>query len=559
MSTMVQTGELWRPYHSPGRPAFFQPRVSPTDAVACQSIARLIWLAGFSHYQSQMQGIASTVHSEAVARPGAPSVLERLFNQTTSDVLWSGSAGDANLWVSASARRICGYTPEEIVGMPVNIWLGRAHPADAARIEEAYRLLVVTGAPFEVEYRWQRQDGAWIWLCGHAVMRPGADAPIVDAVFTDITTQKRLEDQVRQLQKIEAVGQFTGGIAHDFNNLLAVILANDTVLLDGLPEGDPRRADAEGIMDAANRAAELTKQLLAFTRQHIFEPRVIDFNAIVAGAERMLRRVVGEDVDLVMTLADGLGNIRADAGLLEQVLLNLVLNARDAMPEGGKLSIRTSSAPDGRARLTVSDTGCGMVPETKRRVFEPFFTTKACGKGTGLGLSTCDGIVKQAGGTISVDSEPGSGTVFEVLLPVVSADTNAAVPRPITIDNPAGTETILVIEDEPGVRSLVHRMLSRLGYHVVCARDGQEAFAILHSSDEPIDLVLCDVVMPDVAGPEIVTRVQARSPKTRALFMSGHTTHALVQNGSLLEGHAFIHKPFAPSALARKVREVLDA
>jgi CheY-like chemotaxis protein len=192
-------------------------------------------------------------------------------------------------------------------------------------------------------------------------------------------------------------------------------------------------------------------------------------------------------------------------------------------------------------------------------VFEPFFTTKASGKGTGLGLSTCDGIVKQAGGTISVDSEPGSGTVFEVLLPMVSADTNAVPPRPIAVDNYGGTETILVVEDEPGVRSLVHRMLTRVGYHVICARDGQEAFALLHSSDEPIDLVLCDVVMPDVAGPEIVIRVQARSPKTRALFMSGHTAHALVQNGSLRNGHAFIHKPFAPSALARKVREVLDA
>jgi two-component system cell cycle sensor histidine kinase/response regulator CckA len=508
-----------------------------------------------------MHDIAPAFDSNLAAWRRHPTVLERLFDDTTSDVLWSGAVDGGNLWVSASAGRVCGLTPAEIVDTPINIWLGRAHPADAARIEEAYRLLVLTGAPFEVEYRWQRQDGAWIWLRGHAVMRTGADAPIVDAVFTDISTQKRLEEQVRQLQKIEAVGQFTGGIAHDFNNLLAVILANDTLLLDGLPEGDPRRADAEGIMDAANRAAELTRQLLAFTRQHVFEPRVIELNGIVAGAERMLRRVIGEDVDLTLTLADGLGSVRADAGLMEQVLMNLVLNARDAMPEGGKLSIRTSAAADGHARLTVGDTGCGMDPDTKRRVFEPFFTTKPCGKGTGLGLSTCHGIVQQAGGSITVDSEPGRGTVFEVVLPVVGAETNdpALAPRPIPSDDYAGRETILVVEDEPGVRTLVHRMLSRLGYHVVCARDGQEAFAILHSAEGPIDLVLCDVVMPDVAGPEIVGRVQARSPKTRALFMSGHTTHSLVQNGSLQEGHAFIHKPFMPSALARKVREVLDA
>ena len=486
-------------------------------------------------------------------------MLEGLFNDTTCDVLWSGPAGGGSLWVSESARRVCGFTPAEILATPVNVWLSRAHPADAARIEEAYRLLVVTGARFEVEFRWQRQDGAWIWLRGHAVMRTGADAPIVDAVFTDISAEKRLEHQVRQLQKVEAVGQFTGGIAHDFNNLLAVILANDTVLLDGLPEGDPRRADAEGIMDAANRAAELTRQLLAFSREHVFEPRVIDLNGTVAGAERMLRRVIGEDVDMTLTLGGDAGSVHADAGLMQQVLVNLVLNARDAMPHGGKLAIATCAAPNGRARLTVSDTGCGMDPETKRRVFEPFFTTKGVGEGTGLGLSTCHGIVRQAGGSISVDSEPGRGTVFEVLLPAAGAEAHAAVPRPHALADYAGRESILVVEDEAGVRLLVHRMLSRHGYHVVCARDGQEAVAILHSSDTPFDLVLCDVVMPDVAGPEIVARVQRRSPRTRALFMSGHTTHSLVQNGSLQEGHAFIHKPFVPSALVRKVREVLDA
>jgi two-component system cell cycle sensor histidine kinase/response regulator CckA len=553
---MVRIGDLWRPYHSPALPTVSTLRLSPTYAVACQIAAWSVFLAGFSHYQSQMH---AALTADLVARRGDATVLDRLFNEKTCDVLWSGAAGGGSLWVSASAGRVCGFTPAEILATRANIWLGRAHPADAARIEEAYRLLVVTGTPFDVEFRWQRQDGAWIWLRGHAVMRTGADAPIVDAVFTDINAHKRLEHQVRQLQKVEAVGQFTGGIAHDFNNLLAVILANDTVLLDGLAEGDPRRADAEGIMDAANRAAELTRQLLAFSREHIFEPRVIGLNRIAASAEKMLRRVIGEDVEMTLTLAPDAGNVCVDPGLMEQVLVNLVVNARDAMPEGGKLSIQTSQARDGHARLTVSDTGCGMAPETKRRVFEPFFTTKASGRGTGLGLSTCHGIVSQAGGRISLASEPGRGTEFEVLLPTVGGETNGALPRSIALGDHAGTETILVVEDEPGVRTLVHRMLSRLGYNVVCARDGQDAFAILHSSDVPFDLVLCDVVMPDVTGPEIVHRVQTRSPKTRALFMSGHTTHSLVQNGSLEEGHAFIHKPLMPSALARKVREVLDA
>jgi two-component system, cell cycle sensor histidine kinase and response regulator CckA len=506
-----------------------------------------------------MRGIASTLQSESGVQPDDPSV-EGFFTSTTSEVRWSGATGGTTLWVSGSVRRICGFTPAEIQGTPGNIWLDRAHPGDAARIAEAYRLLVVTGAPFDVAYRWQRQDGAWLWLLGRAVLRAGADAPIVDAVFADISEQKRFEDQVRQLQKIEAVGEFTGGIAHDFNNLLAVILANNSLLLDELPVDDPRRADAEGVLEAAQRAADLTRQLLAFTRQHVFEPRVIGLNEIVGGAEKMLRRVVDEDIDVVMSLADGLGFVRVDAGLIEQVLMNLVLNARDAMPRGGKLSIRTAAAPDGQVRLIVSDTGCGMDADTRQRVFEPFFTTKAKGHGTGLGLSTCAGIVKQAGGAIEVDSEPGKGTVFEVRLPEVDTETHlVAAPHRASPDASSGTETILVVEDEDGVRSLVHRMLSRLGYRVLCARDAQEAFAILHSSDEFIDLVLCDVVMPDLAGPDVVSRVQARSPRTRALFMSGHTTHSLLRNGTLQEGHAFIHKPFVPSALARKVREVLDA
>jgi two-component system cell cycle sensor histidine kinase/response regulator CckA len=499
-------------------------------------------------------------------RGGTPDVLEALFNETTSDVLWSGDAGGRTLWVNASVTRVSGFAAADVFATAGNIWLERAHLSDSARVEEAYRGLVATGAPFDVEYRWQRQDGAWLWLRGRAARRPQTDPPIIDAVFTDITARKRLEDQVRHLQKVEAVGQFTGGIAHDFNNLLAVILGIDTLLLDAMPESDPRRPDAQGIMDAALRAADLTKQLLAFTRQHTFEPRVIDLNAIVGGAEKMLRRIIGEDIALTITLAGGVGRVRADARLIEQVLMNLVVNARDAMPAGGKLSIETSSGRGGYVRMTVGDTGDGMDAETRRRVFEPFFTTKAQAHGTGLGLSVCQGIVQQSGGIIDVDSTPGKGTVFEVRLPVVDdglaavdEEIAAAVPRDTVAIDRGGTEVVLVVEDEAGVRALVHRMLSRVGYRVICARDAQEAFAILHSSDEPIDLVLCDVVMPDLGGPDVVSRVQARSPGTRALFMSGHTTHALVRNGTLRKGHAFIQKPFTPSALVSKIREVLDA
>lgn len=506
-----------------------------------------------------MQAVASAPETGPPGHEPASSAFQALIDATSSDVLWSGVVGGRAMSVSGSAQRVCGYSPAEMLAASGNIWIDRAHPADAAQIEEAYRLLVVTDESFDVEFRWQRADSAWIWLRGRAVVRGGPDASIVDAIFTDITTQKGLEDQVRRAQKLATVGEFTGGIAHDFNNLLAVILASATMLLDALPEGDSRRADADGIVDAANRAAELTKQLLAFTTAHTFEPRVLELNDVVRGAEKMLRRVLSEDVVLSMTLADGLGRVRADVGLIEQVLMNLVVNAADAMPDGGTLSIETSAAAGRRTQLTVSDTGCGMDGDTRRRVFEPFFTTKGRAGGTGLGLSTCLAVVKQAGGSMHVFSEPGRGSAFEVLLPGVSEDISAALPAPGPSPDCAGTEHILVVEDEAGVRSLVRRLLTRLGYHVTCARDGQEAFAILHSVERPFDLILCDVVMPDLAGPDVVARVQARSPQTRALFMSGHTTHSLVQDGTLREGYAFIRKPFTGSALGNKVREVLDA
>lgn len=509
-----------------------------------------------------MQAVSSIPETGPPGRARAPSAFQALIDATSSEVLWSGVVGGRALSVSGNAMRVCGYSPAEMLAASGNVWIDRAHPADTAQIEEAHRLLVVTGESFSVEFRWQRADNAWIWLRGRAVVRSGPDASIVDAIFTDITTQKELEEQVRHAQKVATVGEFTGGIAHDFNNLLAVILASATMLLDALPEGDSRRADADGIVDAANRAAGLTKQLLAFSTQHKFEPRVLDLNDVVRGAEKLLRRVLSEDVVLSMILADGLGRVRADAGLLEQVLMNLVVNAVDAMPDGGTLSIETSAAAGGRTQLTVSDTGCGMDGDTRRRVFETFFTTKGRGEGTGLGLSTCLAVVKQAGGSMHVFSEPGKGSVFEVLLPGVSEDIRVAPargPAPEPSPDCAGTEHILVVEDEAGVRSLVRRLLTRLGYQVTCARDGQEAFAILHSVERPFDLILCDVVMPDLAGPDVVSRVQARSPRTRALLMSGHTTHSLVQDGTLREGYAFIRKPFTGSALGSKVREVLDA
>jgi CheY-like chemotaxis protein len=372
---------------------------------------------------------------------------------------------------------------------------------------------------------------------------------------------------------MEAIGQLTGGVAHDFNNILAIILGNGDFLRQSLSESDPRRADAEAILEAGQRAAGLTRQLLAFSRRQVLEPRLLDLNQIVRGLEKMLRRIIGEDIEFSSVLAEGLPSVRADAGQIEQVIMNLVVNARDAMPLGGKLSIETKGVVLDRAyarthlgaaqgphvMLAVSDTGCGMDAETKRRLFEPFFTTKERGKGTGLGLSTCYGIVKQSEGWIWVYSEPQQGTVFKVYLPVADA---AAEPTVTALTTPAlakGHETVLVIEDDPQVREMVRRVLGSRHYEILEARDGEQAMAVANAHGGPIDLVLSDVIIPGLNGPEIVQKVQQQRDGTRALFMSGYTDHAVLRDRILGTGVDFIQKPFAPDALAIKVREVLDA
>jgi PAS domain S-box-containing protein len=476
-------------------------------------------------------------------------------------------------FVGGGVEGLCGFTPAEIIGAPVNLWIDRVHPGDQQRMEDGFRTLASSLTPLASEFQWQRKDGAWIWLRLKAVARQDASNAI-DGLVDDITAEKLLEEQVRQLQKMDAVGQFTGGIAHDFNNLLAVILANDTLLLDALPGDDPRRAEALGILAAAEKAAALTQQLLAFTRRHAYDPRVVDVNAIVAGIERLLRRVIDDDIELSIVLADGLDGVKADPSQLEQIIMNLAINARDAMPAGGKLSIETAHVDVGReygaghvsavhgahVMLSVSDTGCGMDADTRRRAFDPFFTTKAPGEGTGLGLTTCAGIVKQMGGHIRVDSEPGCGTVVTVLVPRIDRGRDAkpeAERR--NADRDGGSETILVVEDDPQVRGLVCRTLERLGYRVLSAATGQDALAIACSDSAHVDLVLSDVVVPDLSGMEIVSRVQGRSRCTKALFMSGHIDHVLLRDGALQAGSHFIQKPFMPQALGRKIREVLDA
>src|SRR5881394_2161295 len=388
----------------------------------------------------------------------------------------------------------------------------------------------------------------------------------------DVTEQRHLEEQFRQSQKMEAVGQLAGGIAHDFNNLLTAILGNTQLLLRDLPPGDTKRQDVEEIRKASERAASLTRQLLAYSRRQMLQPEILDLNVVVADMDRMLRRLIGEHIALVAVLAPDLGRVRADPNQIEQVLVNLAVNARDAMPDGGKLTIETANVEldeafaqahlgavtGSYAMVGVTDSGAGMDATVRAHLFEPFFTTKEVGKGTGLGLATVYGIVKQSDGYISVYSEPGRGSSFKVYLPRIQTpqETTAASSR----DRPErGTETVLVVEDEAAVLLLSRRALEAQGYVVLAASDPTDAMRVLERHGGTIHLLLTDVVMPGFSGQELADRIAARRPGMRVLYMSGYPGDAVVQHGSLPVGSAFLQKPFSPDGLARKVRDVLDS
>jgi PAS domain S-box-containing protein len=501
---------------------------------------------------------------------------------------------------------------ESILGHPVSRWLEtpdffvtRIHPDDRDRVMEACRGAIAQGRDHELEYRARTADGREVWLRDIVHVISGADgrAAQLRGLTVDLTGRKRAEealrqaeDQLRQAQKMDAVGKLAGGIAHDFNNLLMVIRGDGALILQRFPANDPLRQNAEAICEAADQAATLTRQLLAFSRKQVIAPAVVDLNAVVAGMRKMLRRLIGETIDLVTLTASDLGRVTADPGQLEQMILNLAVNARDAMPDGGRLTIRTSNtevdAETARHRgvksgpyvvLEVSDTGTGMDAETQSHLFEPFFTTKDQDKGTGLGLSTVYGIVNQSGGHIAVDSAPGQGTALRVYLarieevvprlaPVPGAPSPAvatagpgrqevtpvAAGRDGTTTRPA-RETVLLVEDAKRVREVVREILEINGYAVLEAGEGAEAVTVSSRYPGPIDLLVTDVVMPQMSGRELAQRLAPLRPDMRILYMSGYTDDDIVRHGVLEAGMAFISKPFTPDALAIKLREVLDA
>jgi two-component system cell cycle sensor histidine kinase/response regulator CckA len=423
------------------------------------------------------------------------------------------------------------------------------------------------------EIKWKRKDGTFITvrLSGSAVTNEKEPEGFLEMIAEDITEKRVLEDQFRQAQKMEAVGRLAGGVAHDFNNLLLVISGYTEVLLEKLDPNSALHHKTEAIQQAADRATTLTRQLLAFSRKQLLELKVVDLNTIVSDMERLLSPLIGENIELTTQLATGVGRTRADAGQIEQVIMNLVVNAKDAMPNGGNITIRTANVdlddsyrrehtyinPGPYVMLSVSDTGCGMDKETLSRVFEPFFTTKEKGKGTGLGLSTVYGIVKQSGGYVFAQSEVGHGTTFRIYLPRVE---DAAEPTDTVKTSSGvmqGSETVLLVEDEESVRQLVRETLESRGYKVIEAENGEVALKISTTCQEPIHLLITDVVMPGISGRELARQLSKTHPHTRVLFLSGYTEDAIVHQGAFDTGTAFLQKPFTLQSLSRKVREVL--
>ncbi|MBP9146949.1 MAG: PAS domain S-box protein [Thermoanaerobaculia bacterium] len=479
--------------------------------------------------------------------------------------------GQRLVWYSDNIEAMTGW--ESIPGDGARWWAENVHPEDQSAIQASFAL------PYEhdhlvLEFRFRRRDGRFLWVRDERRLLRDADGRPTEIVgsWTDVTERVELEEKLRVAQKLEAIGRLAGGVAHDFNNMLTVIGGNGEMLDRALAPGATERLLLGEIREAAARAATLTRQLLAFSRTQVLAPQVVGLDAVVGGVESMLRRLIGEDIALTCELGPETGHVLVDPGQLEQVIVNLVVNARDAMPQGGTLTLRTDAveldagacrsrpglAPGRFARLTVRDSGTGMSAEIRERIFEPFFTTKPVGTGTGLGLSTVFGIVQQSGGHIGVESVEGQGTSFEICLPQLPAPAEGAVRAPAAAAAPSGKETVLLVEDEAGVRRVARLALERQGYTVHVAASGREALGIAEQQGDAIDLLLTDLVMPEMSGRELADILRARRPGLAVLLMSGYVEDDFVRHGVVTDEVAFLHKPFSLDELARAVRKVLD-
>jgi len=500
-------------------------------------------------------------------------IIEGIMNAIPVRVFWKDKKL-VYLGCNAVFARDAGFAePKDIIGKD-DFQMGWRDQAEKYRGDD--RQVIESGcSKLLIEEPQTTPEGNTITLLSSKIPLRSSNGEIsgVLGTYLDITVRKRLEARLVQAQKMETVGKLAGGIAHEFNSILTAIIGQSELLLNDIPAGSPLAKNATEISKAAVRAATLTRQLLAYGRKQILQPEILDLNQVIAGMEGMFRHLMSGDVDVRIVPSGGLQAVKADAGQIEQVIMNLALNAADAMPNGGKLTLETANIsfdeenagrypelkPGDYVMLAITDNGTGMSAEVKAHVFEPFFSTKSVGQGTGLGLSTCYGIVKQSGGHISVYSEPGRGTTFKIYLPQVEPQTKTPLQRLDSPDMPRGTETILLVEDDPALREMAATLLRRLGYTVLAAANGTEALSLNPQRDiGHIDLLFTDVVMPQMSGKELSERVRALSPHTRTLFTSAFTENAIVHQGVLDPGVALLQKPFTPSALARKLREVLD-